>query len=85
MDHAELESRLARIPAKYEARPDTNMVQFELSSRSRDWQWRWAAEGASRQYFIASTTKLCVTAIIVQLRAEGVTSAFKHPIQPPER
>jgi len=71
-DHAELESRLAGVLGKYGARSDTTQVQFELSSPSRDWRWRWVAEGASPPYFIASTTKLYVTAIVMQLRAEGL-------------
>lgn len=66
-----LEGRLARLLEGYAARADTNAVQFALASPRRRWDWQWAAAGAPAQYFIASTTKLYVTALIMQLRHEG--------------
>jgi CubicO group peptidase (beta-lactamase class C family) len=69
--HVELEGRLSSILSAYASRPDTNAVSFALASPGRDWDWEWAEPDARRQYFIASTTKLFVTAIIMQLTAEG--------------
>jgi CubicO group peptidase (beta-lactamase class C family) len=66
-----LEAKLSAILAKYAARPDTGAVRFALAAPSRDWRWEWAAPAAPQQYFIASTTKLYVTALIMQLRSEG--------------
>jgi CubicO group peptidase (beta-lactamase class C family) len=66
-----LEERLSAILAKYAARSDTAAVRFALASPSRGWRWEWAAWGAAEQYFIASITKLYVTALIMQLRSEG--------------
>jgi CubicO group peptidase (beta-lactamase class C family) len=66
-----LEDRLAEVIGSYDRRPDTNSVQFALASPSRDWFWAWASPGSPGQYFIASTTKLYVTAIVMQLRNEG--------------
>jgi D-alanyl-D-alanine carboxypeptidase len=40
-------------------------------SPSRTWSWQWSSTGSREQYFIASTTKLYVSAIVMQLRAEG--------------
>lgn len=69
--YAALESRLAAVLARYDSRPDTNGVQFALASPSRDWSWTWSPQSAVKQYFIASTTKLYVTSLIMQLRSEG--------------
>lgn len=67
----DLEGQLVRILAGYAARADTHAVQFALTSPGRRWDWQWVAPGAPTPYFIASTTKLYVTALIMQLRAEG--------------
>ncbi len=64
-----LEARLAGIVQTYDARDDTAAVQFALAAPARGWAWR--SPGEPRPYFIASTTKLYVTALILQLRAEG--------------
>ena len=66
-----LESRLSAILRSYGARRDTNAVCFALASPSRQWSWQWYSPGAIKQYFIASTTKLYVCALIMQLRLEG--------------
>lgn len=66
-----LQTRLESIVAAYAGRADTSNVRFVLASPSREWRWEWAADGAVEQYFIASSTKLYVTALIMQLRAEG--------------
>ncbi len=66
-----LERRLTRLAASYDSRRDTNSVRFALMSPSRDWKWEWLSPGSAEQYFIASTTKLYVTALIMQLRNEG--------------
>ncbi len=66
-----LERRLSKLVASYDARPDTNSVRFALASPSRDWSWQWSSPSSAPQYFIASTTKLYVTALIMQLRNEG--------------
>lgn len=71
-DHAALESRLAAFLGKYDARADTNGVRFALASPSRGWSWEWSSPGSLEQYFIASTTKLYVTALVMQLRSEGL-------------
>ena len=65
-----LEQRLERLATRFEARTDTNEVQIALASPSRGWSWSWPE--ASSQYFIASTTKLYVTAILAQLRHQGL-------------
>ncbi|MDO8962882.1 MAG: serine hydrolase domain-containing protein [Coriobacteriia bacterium] len=70
-DQAELERRLAKTLGAYDARPDTNGVSFALASPSRGWEWEWDSADHSPQYFIASTTKLYVTALVMQLRSEG--------------
>jgi D-alanyl-D-alanine carboxypeptidase len=70
--NARLEEDLAAILAKYDARFDTNAVRFALESPSRGWSWGWASPGSPQQYFIASTTKLFVSAIVMQLRHEGL-------------
>ena len=70
-DTEALERRLSQLVAKYDSRRDTNSVRFSLASPSRDWRWEWSSPGSGQQYFIASTTKLYVTALIMQLRSEG--------------
>lgn len=67
----DLETRLAQTLEGYAARGDTNAVRFALASPSRHWSWEWSEAEAPEQYFIASTTKLYVTAILMQLRHEG--------------
>ena len=81
-----LERRLVATLEKYDARPDTGAVRFALESPSRGWSWDWASAAASTssaaaaptgtptsagRFFIASATKLYVTALVMQLRAEG--------------
>jgi CubicO group peptidase (beta-lactamase class C family) len=82
---AELERRLAATLEKYDARSDTGTMRFALESPGRGWRWDWESPAAARppvaapagvpssagQYFIASATKLYVTALVMQLRAEG--------------
>ena len=65
--HPQLEAKLASILSSYDARSDTSAVQFALASPSRGWTWEWRPSDSPRQFFIASTTKLYVTAIIMQL------------------
>lgn len=65
-----LEERLDRLVTSFDTRTDTNAVQFALASPSRDWAWSWPS--SSTPYFIASTTKLYVTAILVQLHQQGL-------------
>jgi len=67
-----LETRLASLLKTYNDRPDTNDVRFALASPQRGWNWSWEAPGSREEYFIASTTKLYVTAMIMQLRSEGL-------------
>ena len=71
-EYGDLESRLAGILTKYDSRTDTTSVRFALASPERGWRWEWASPGSPEQYFIASTTKLYVTALIMQLRHEGL-------------
>jgi CubicO group peptidase (beta-lactamase class C family) len=66
-----LEGKLARLLEQYDARPDTNAVRFAFAAPQRGWRWEWSAPRSVEQYFIASTTKLYVTALVMQLRAEG--------------
>ena len=66
-----LEGKLARLLEQYNARPDTNDVRFAFASPQRGWRWEWSSPGSLKQYFIASTTKLYVTALVMHLRAEG--------------
>ncbi len=70
-DAQALERRLSQLVAKYDSRRDTNSVRFALVSPSRDWRCEWSSSDSTSQYFIASTTKLYVTALIMQLRSEG--------------
>ncbi len=69
--HPKLEAKLASTLASYDDRSDTSAVRFALTSPSRHWSWEWPPSGGHHQYFIASTTKLFVTAIIMQLRSQG--------------
>jgi CubicO group peptidase (beta-lactamase class C family) len=73
-DQVELEGDLARILSTYDARSDTNAVRFALASPSHGWSWELASPDSHEQYFIASTTKLYVSAIVMQLRSEGCVS-----------
>ncbi|MDP2233910.1 MAG: serine hydrolase domain-containing protein, partial [Actinomycetota bacterium] len=70
--YAALESRLSGLLHKYDIRTDTNGVRFALASPSRGWNWEWSSPGSIEQYFIASTTKLYVTTLVMQLRSEGL-------------
>ena len=65
--YPQLEAKLASILSSYDARSDTSAVQFALASPSRGWTWEWRPSESPRQFFIASTTKLYVTAMIMQL------------------
>jgi CubicO group peptidase (beta-lactamase class C family) len=67
-----LENKLALLLEKYDARPDTNGVRFAFAAPQRGWRWEWSSPGSAEQYFIASTTKLYVSALVMQLRAEGL-------------
>lgn len=69
--YAALESKLSKLLGKFDSRADTNAVQFAIASPSRGWHWEWSSSGSNSQYFIASVTKLYVTAIVMQLRSEG--------------
>jgi len=66
-----LEHLLAATLARYAARPDTRAIRFALSSPARQWSWQWPAQAPTQPYFIASITKLYVSALIMQLRHEG--------------
>ena len=68
-DNRSLEARLEKLVKSFDKRSDVNALQFALSSPSREWSWSWPS--SPQPYFIASTTKLYVTAILVQLRHEG--------------
>ena len=70
-DNANLEGRLVRLLSSYDSRADTNAVRFTLASPGRGWSWAWASPGSPEQYFIASTTKLYASALLMQLRSEG--------------
>ena len=69
--YSSLESRLTRLLEQYDARQDTHGVRFALAAPKRGWRWEWSSPGSIEQYFIASTTKLYVTALVMQLRVEG--------------
>lgn len=66
-----LEQVLDRQLASFDRRPDTGAMAFALASPSRGWSYSWHTQGASTTHFIASVTKLYVTAILLGLRAEG--------------
>lgn len=70
-DNTKLEAELGRTLAGYAGRDDTNAMSFALASPRRGWSWAWVEPGAPEQHFIASTTKLYVTALVMQLRLEG--------------
>jgi D-alanyl-D-alanine carboxypeptidase len=67
-----LNEKLTKILEAFANRPDTNAVQFALESPSHNWQWSWSEADKSKQYFIASTTKLYVVALVMQLRQENL-------------
>lgn len=69
--YTSLERRLAGLLERYDGRADTNGVRFALAAPARGWRWEWSSPGSAEQYFIASTTKLYVSALVMQLRAEG--------------
>ncbi|NOT43458.1 MAG: beta-lactamase family protein [Acidobacteria bacterium] len=66
-----LEARLTRTLASYDARDDTGDISFALASPGRGWMWSWSTPASRRPYFIASATKLYVSAVVMQLRAEA--------------
>ena len=70
--YTNLERRLAGLLERYDGRTDTNGVRFALAAPTRGWRWEWSSTGSAQQYFIASTTKLYVSALVMQLRAEGL-------------
>jgi D-alanyl-D-alanine carboxypeptidase len=76
-EHPGPETKLSVLVGKYAERADTNDVCFALSSPKRGWHWEWSAPGAATQYFIASTTKLYVTALLMQLRRDGLLDIDK--------
>jgi len=67
----QLEERLAQLVEKYDARSDTSDVQFAIALPSSNWYWESSSPHGASHYFIASATKLYVTALIMQLRSEG--------------
>ncbi|MEI8102851.1 MAG: serine hydrolase domain-containing protein [Chlorobium sp.] len=67
----QLEKTLDELIAKYDARSDTGQVMFALALPRRNWSWKYSSPGSTDHYFIASATKLYVTALIMQLRHEG--------------
>ncbi|MEX2510277.1 MAG: serine hydrolase domain-containing protein [Homoserinimonas sp.] len=71
------ETRLTTILDRYAARPDTGQVTFALSRPSTDWSFSY---GGDDQYFAASISKLYITAVILQLRGEGLI-ALDEPIK----
>lgn len=68
---APLEQKLDALIAAYSTRADTGAVDFALTSPSRGWSWDSGAQMPPTQYFIASTTKLYVSALVMMLRNEG--------------
>ena len=70
-DYTQLEVALIRTLESYDSRDDTSAIRFALASPRHGWSWEWASPRSPAQYFIASTTKLYVSAIVMQLRNEG--------------
>jgi len=68
------EESLTRLVDKYARRSDTGEVQFALHQPRSDWEWSYSSEAAPKPYFIASTTKLYTTALILRLRDEAKLS-----------
>ncbi len=64
-------SRLDRIAQKAAARRDTSEVRFAAYRQRDGLAWEWTQEGARELYFVASTTKLATTAIVLQHVHEG--------------
>lgn len=71
-DSSRLEQNLTGILSTYDHRPDTNGIRFVLASPSRRWSWECASPSSLAQYFIASTTKLYISAMVTQLRKENL-------------
>jgi CubicO group peptidase (beta-lactamase class C family) len=69
--YSKLEQTLTTTISTYDSRDDTGPVHFALSSPSRNWFWQSDSPESPEQFFIASATKLYVTAIVMQLRHEG--------------
>lgn len=64
-----LSGRLDAIAARYAAKPTTSQLSFAIEDAADGFGWSYG--DTSRPYFIASTTKLYTTALIMQLRDEG--------------
>lgn len=62
------EVRLRRLAARFAERRDVSALSLAVSQPGEGFSW---GHEADRQYFIASTTKLFTTAIVMQLRSEG--------------
>lgn len=68
------DTRLAAIVEKVAARPDTFDVGFALTQPREEWSWSWTESGAPESCFVSSVTKLFTTAIVMQMRKEGLLS-----------
>ena len=75
----DLENRLSNALIKYNKRSDTNQIQWAMACPREGWQWEWYDAEVPSPYFIASTTKLYIAAILMQLRAEG-SVALDEPV-----
>jgi CubicO group peptidase (beta-lactamase class C family) len=64
----DLESRLSKI-RRYDA---SGYQCAALRNTPGGWSFEWGSPGAPAQYFIASATKLYVSALIMQLLQEGL-------------
>lgn len=67
----DLTQRLDRIAQRAAARKDTAEVRFAAFRASGGYAWEWTQQGARELYFVASTTKLATTAIVLQHVHEG--------------
>lgn len=60
---------LDTIAARYAAKSTTSKLCFAIENHATGFRWSYGDTG--QPYFIASTTKLYTTALVMQLRAEG--------------
>lgn len=66
----DLARTLDRIAARYARKPTVTDLHVEVVQPRTGFRWSWGVP--DRPYFIASITKLFTTAVLMQLRREGV-------------
>lgn len=68
------ETRIREVLDRFASSPDTGAVSFALTNLATGWSWCYDSEQTIKPYFIGSVTKLYTTALVMQLRQEGLLS-----------